>query len=119
MKSTLATLLVGILLALSLSCGRGSAISAAGTGPARLSEDEKHRLYSAALAAGESPFESETFREVCRKIEIFDAESKQNQNYMAFVTAHIEWALKTENEAFKQQINTRGKAIEYIKKYLP
>ena len=82
-------------------------------------EDEKHRLYAAALAASEFPLESETFKEVCRRIGIFDADGKQNDNYMEFVTAHFEWAMKTETAQFKRDINTREKAREYIKRSMP
>jgi len=85
---------------------------------ARLSEDEKHRLYAAALAASESPVDSEIFKRVCRQIEIFDATAKPNDRYMAFVSAHLDWATKAQTEEFRSQINTPEKARQYINQHL-
>ena len=85
---------------------------------ARLSEDEKHRLYAAALAASESPVDSEIFKRVCRQIEIFDAAGKPNEGYMQFVSAHVEWATKAQTEEFRSQIKTPEKARQYINQNL-
>lgn len=82
-----------------------------------LTEEEKHRLYTAALAASESPLESENFKEVCRRIGIFDAYDHPNDNYMEFVKVHVEWAMRKETEPFKREINTREKAREYLRKF--
>src|SRR5687768_12242445 len=112
-------LLIGICLSLSMSACTNSSGTAAKVSTAGLTEDDKHRLYAAALAASEFPLESESFKEVCRRIGIFDAGGNQNDNYMAFVTAHLEWAMKTETEQFKLDINTREKAREYINRSLP
>lgn len=84
-----------------------------------LAEDEKHRLYTAALAESQSPLDSDLFKEVCKKIGIFDANGKPNDNYMAFVAAHVDWGMKAEIEQFRREINTREKAREYISKHLP
>ena len=84
-----------------------------------LTEDEKHRLYTAALAASESPMDTDLFKEVCKKIGIFDADGVPNDNYMPFVQAHVDWAMKPETEQFKREINSKEKAGEYINKYLP
>jgi hypothetical protein len=59
------------------------------------------------------------FKAVNYKIEIFDAHGNPNDNYMGFVKAHIEWAMKTENQPFKREINTQEKARKYLDKYLP
>src|SRR2546428_750354 len=104
-----------ILMALNMSACAGTS----GRAVSALSEEEKHRLYSAALAASESPLETEIFKEVCKKIGIFDAVGGPNDNYMAFVAAHVDWALKPELEQFKREINTREKAREYINEHLP
>lgn len=118
MKSILAIVLIGVAVSLSMSaCTAGTSIATAG--PAGLTEDEKHRLYAAALAASEFPLESKTFKEVCEKIGIFDAQDNPNDNYMRFVSAHIQWAMKTENEPFKSEINTQEKARTYVEKHLP
>ena len=84
-----------------------------------LSFDEKHRLYSAALAASESPLDTDTFKDVCQRIGIFDASGKPNEQYMAFVSEHVNWGMKPETEQFRQEINTQEKAREYISRYLP
>jgi hypothetical protein len=86
--------------------------------PEFLTEDEKHRLYTAALVASESPLESETFKAVCRTIGVFDAGGAPNDNYLLFVSAHVDWAMKNETEEFKQEIKTREKAREYVSKHL-
>jgi hypothetical protein len=88
-------------------------------GAAHFTEDLKHRLYSAALAASESPLDNDTFKDVCRKIGIFDASGQPNDQYMAFVAAHLEWAMKPENNEFKREINTTERARAYLNKYLP
>jgi hypothetical protein len=124
MKSILASILIGVLVGISLvismsACTTNYGTSAERVGTAGFTENEKHCLYSAALAASESPLESEIFKEVCKKIEIFDAHGNPNDNYMSFVKAHIDWAMKTENEPFKREINTKEKARAYLNKYLP
>jgi hypothetical protein len=37
---------------------------------------------------------------------------------MTFVSQHITWGTNSETEAFRQQINSKDKAVEYIKKHL-
>ncbi len=119
MKSILAILLIGVLIGISMpACISSSGTSGATVGTASLAEDKRHRLYAAALAASEFPLESETFKEVCKKIGIFDAQGQPNANYMAFVQEHIEWSMKPKTEQFKREINTKEKAQEYIKRYL-
>ena len=103
------------LIALFFSgCGPTSARNTAG----RLTEDEKHRLYSAALAASESPLDTDTFKKVCREIGIVDAHGHANDQYMAFMSAHVNWGMKSETEQFRQEINSKDKAREYIKQHL-
>jgi len=113
-KLTLATALLALTFS-AVSCTGNARMASRNT----LSEDEKHRLYSAALAATEAPLESELFKDVCRRIGIFDAEGKPNNNYMSFVSTHVEWAMKAETGQFKAEINTRDKARDYISKYVP
>ena len=115
MKPILAIPLLAVTLA-SLSCGgNATAFRSAAT----LTDDEKHRLYTAALAASETPLESELFKQVCRKIGIFDAEGKPNHNYMAFVAQHIDWAMRPENGLFRREIDTKEEAIAYLNKHSP
>jgi hypothetical protein len=89
------------------------------TSSASLSQEEKHRLYSAALAASDFPLDTALFKEVCKKIGIFDADGKANDNYMAFVQEHVAWGIKTETNQFRSEINTKEKAQGYVLKHLP
>jgi uncharacterized lipoprotein YehR (DUF1307 family) len=115
--NAITTTLILLILTLSVTgCGNSAT---AYRKASELSEPEKHQLYSAALAAAEAPLDSEVFKDVCRKIGIFDAAGRPNNNYMTFVSAHVGWAMKDENEPFKAQINSREKAREYISKHLP
>lgn len=114
------SLLAIALIAFSLSgCSslRGST-AVSRNAASRLTEDEKHRLYSAALAASESPLDTDTFKDVCQKIGIFDASGKPNDQYMAFVSQHVDWGVKSEANEFRQEINSKDKATEYIKQHL-
>jgi hypothetical protein len=118
MKLIVAISLIALCLSGCSSYGSGQA-GASGNDGTRLTDDEKHRLYSAALAASESPLDSEVFKNVCKKIGIFDTNGNPNDNYMAFVTAHVEWAMQSETEQFKREVNTKEKAREYLNKHLP
>ena len=110
--------IIAALIALSLGgCGsKGS--TATRPAAAGLSDDQKHRLYSAALAASEAPLDNDTFKQVCRKIGIFDANGKPNDQYMVFVSQHVSRATRTETEEFRREIDSKEKATEYIKKHL-
>lgn len=111
-------LLAVALIALVVSgCGSASSTTTRNTA-GRMSEDERHRLYSAALAASESPLDSDTFKNVCREIGIFDAQGRPNDQYMAFVSAHVNWGVRSETEQFRREINSKDKATEYLKKHL-
>jgi hypothetical protein len=118
MRSILAIAVLTLCLPVFTSCGIGSAVRARHDG-LQLTEDEKHRLYSAALAASESPLDTDLFKHVCRKIGIFDAGGKPNDAYLAFVAEHINWSMKPEIDEFKREINTKEKAVEYVRRHLP
>ena len=104
------------------SCGAGSdrsAVTAAQTSSgASLSLEEKHRLYTAALAASDSPLDTGPFKEVCKQIGIFDADGNPNGAYMAFVQEHVQWGMKTEANQFRLEINAKEKAKDYVLKHL-
>ena len=109
------TLIIGLaslLLMVGSGCRR-DAINAA-RGEPLLTEDEKHRLYAAALAASESPLDTATFKDVCRKIGIFDEAGQPNDYYLTFVSEHINWGMKSDTEEFRQQIDTKEKARAYV-----
>lgn len=109
--------IVPTLIALSLAgCGsKGSAATNAAA--SRLSEDQKHRLYSAALAASDSPLDNDTFKAVCREIGIFDSDGRPNDQYMAFVSWHVNWWAQSETEQFRREINSKERARDYLKRH--
>jgi hypothetical protein len=80
----------------------------------RFSDDQKHRLYAAALAASDSPLDSDIFKRVCRHIEVFDVGGKPNDKYIPFVSAHVDWETHQQTEQFRNEINTPEKARQYI-----
>ncbi|HYX28580.1 MAG TPA: hypothetical protein VE863_08435 [Pyrinomonadaceae bacterium] len=106
-----------VWLSISVACGSWSANST--RKDATSTQDEKHRLYAAALAATDSPLDSEVFRRVCQQINIFDDAGKPNERYVPFVSDHINWTLNPESETFRRQISTREKAQDYIREHLP
>jgi len=114
-NAALIVILIGLGLFV-ISCGPGSANTSRGN--RRLTEDEKHRLYAAALAVSDSPLDSDVFKGVCQRIEVFDASGKPNDRYMDFVSAHIDWAIRPQTEQFRNQINTPQKARQYIDEHL-
>ena len=121
MKLIVAAALFAISLA---GCSlRNSGVSAGTAAEAQfnrnsLSEDEKHRLYTAALAVSESPLDTEVFRDVCKKIGIYDVQGKPTDKYMSFVQAHIDWVTRSESEHFRQEINSQEKARQYLTAHL-
>src|ERR1051326_4737654 len=128
MKLTLAII---VMTAALLACGVGrhsSATPPAATDAktdkahpaAALTEDEKHRLYAAALVATDSQLQTELYQKVCQKIGIMNTDSIPNDTYRRFVSeARLQWIRKPEAEEFKREINTREKAQEYLNKHLP
>src|SRR6266850_2568232 len=97
MKLSVAASLIALCLSGCGSYGSGPTSASRNDG-SRLTDDEKHRLYTAALAASESPLDSVVFKKVCKNIGIFDADGSLNDNYLGFVTAHLEWAMKSETK---------------------
>ena len=83
-----------------------------------MSDDQKHRLYSAALAASDSPMDTRAFADVCRTIGIFDPQGKPNDQYISFVSRHVDWADRTETEEFRREIDSKEKPQAYIAKNL-
>jgi len=121
MKSIVAVALVAISFT---GCRHGySSTSAANAAEghsdrSRMSEDEKLRLCSAALAVSASPLDTELFNDACKKIGIYDIDGKPTDKYMSFVQAHIEWVTRSEHEQFRQEINSQEKARDYVTAHL-
>jgi hypothetical protein len=105
-------------LLLVLGSCNGKLASLTGDASTRLSEEEKHRLYAAALAASDSPLDDETFKRTCRAIGVFDEDGKPNNKYLTFVSVHVEWSTDSKSEDFRRQINTRDKAMAYVEQRL-
>lgn len=82
-------------------------------------QEEKHRLYSAALAASDSPLDTPVFKEVCQKIGIFGADGSPNGEYMGFVKEHVAWSMNGQANQFRSEINTKEKAQQYLTAHLP
>jgi hypothetical protein len=112
-------LILGAALVAILFAGCSSLISRdKNDGSRRFSDDQKHRLYSAALAASDSPMDTKAFTDVCRTIGIFDTKGKPNDRYIIFVSQHVNWANGTETEDFRREIDSKEKARAYIAEYL-
>jgi len=109
--------MAALSLALLRSCGAGTRTG--DNGRPALSDTEKHRLYAAALAASDSPLDSQTFRRTCQSIGVFDQKGQPNDSYMAFVTKHVDWSTSAQAEDFRRQINTKEKANSYLNEHLP
>jgi hypothetical protein len=116
------SLLTAIVLSLSLQVCHSST-SSENSGRvrhlSRLTKDERHQLYTAALATTDAPLESEQFKQVCKAIGIFDEGGLPNENYLPFVSAHVEWTMTDETKAFKQKIKSKQAATDFITKHLP
>ena len=110
--------IVAALIALSLAGCSSKGSTATKPAAIELSEDQKHRLYSAALAASESPLDSDTFKAVCREIGIFDTQGRPTDQYMAFVSRHVNWWAQSETDQFRREINSKERARDYLKRHL-
>jgi hypothetical protein len=78
-----------------------------------LSDDDKHKLYQAAGQTGDA----ELIRCVSIKIGLMDEDYTPGANYQAFVSEHVDWALR--NSDFIQSINTPEKARAYVNDHFP
>jgi hypothetical protein len=99
------------------ACLRNSTTQAEVRGT-NLTKEEKHRLYAAALAASDSPLDTQSFKGACQTIGIFDQQGHPNEKYMTFVTEHFEWSSTEPGQLFRRQIDTREKAGAYVKDHL-
>jgi len=118
MRTALGIAIITLGLTAAAACHRGAPI-AVRADSSRLTEDQRHRLYAAALAASSSPLDSDLFRIVCERIEIFDSAGKPNDRYAEFVAAHVSWSMKPDGQQFRREIKSEEKAREYISQNLP
>jgi hypothetical protein len=84
-----------------------------------LSQEERHRLYTAVLAASDSPLDAPLYKEVCQKIGIFDTDGNPNSAYLGFVQEHVAWSMNSEANQFRSEISTKEKAQQYVTTHLP
>ena len=77
-----------------------------------MSDDDKHKLYQAALIVGEQ----ELLRRVSVKIGIMDDDFTPGDNYQEFVVEQVSWAIR--NTEFTSTINTPAKARAYINEHM-
>jgi hypothetical protein len=77
-----------------------------------MSDDDKHKLYQAALVVGDQ----ELLRRVSVKIGIMEDDFTPGDNYQAFVVEQVSWAIR--NTDFTTTINTPEKARAYINAHM-
>lgn len=90
-----------------------SSDSSSSTSASSMSDDDKHKLYQAAGMTGDA----ELIRRVSIRIGLMDEDYTPGDNYQAFITEHVSWALR--NTDFINSINTPEKARAYIQDNLP
>ena len=78
-----------------------------------MSDDDKHKLYQAALQTGDA----ELLRRVEVKLGLREDDYTPGDNYQAFVIEHVTWAYR--NTEFAQSINTPEKARAYVDQNFP
>lgn len=78
-----------------------------------MSEDDKHKLYQAAISTGDQAL----VRRVSVKLGLMDDDYTPGDNYSAFLREHVTWVFN--NTDFIQSINTQEKAREYVNQNFP
>ena len=87
--------------------------SSTSTSASSLSEDDKHKLYQAALMTGDD----ELLRRVSVKLGIMNEDSTHGDKYEQFVTDHAGWVIR--NLGFISSINSAEKARAYVDQNFP
>lgn len=90
-----------------------SSSSSSSTSVASMPEDDKHKLYQAAMMTGDS----ELGNRVSIKLGLLNDDNTPTEYYEQFITGHIEWAPR--NLKFIQSIGTPEKARAYVDANLP
>ena len=83
------------------------------TSASSLSDDDKHRLYQAAIQTGDQ----ELIRRVSVKIGLMDEDYTPGANYQSFISEHVDWVMK--NTDFLGTINSPEKARAYVNEHFP
>lgn len=83
------------------------------TAVSSMSDDDKHKLYQAAIATGDQ----ELVRRVSVKLGLMDGDYTPGDNYSGFIRDHVTWVFN--NTDFIQSINSQEKAREYVNQNFP
>jgi len=90
-----------------------SSSSSSSSSAASMSDDDKHKLYQAALMTGDP----ELVRRVSVKLGLMQDDYTPGDDYQSFVAAHVSWAIR--NSEFASTINTPEKARAYVDQNIP
>jgi K+-transporting ATPase c subunit len=87
--------------------------SPSSTSASSLSDDDKHKLYQAAMQTGDQ----ELIRRVSVKIGIMDEDYTPGAEYQKFISEHVEWVIR--NTEFIGTVNSPEKARAYVNDHFP
>lgn len=87
--------------------------SSSSTSASSMSDDDKHKLYQAAVMTGDA----ELIRRVSVKLGLMDDDYTPGDGYASFVQAHVTWVYS--NTDFIQSIGSQEKAREYVNQNFP
>jgi cytoskeletal protein RodZ len=87
--------------------------SSSSSSASAMSDDDKHKLYQAALMTADG----ELLRRVEVKLGLREDDFTIGDNYQAFVTEHVTWAIR--NTDFASEVNTAEKARAYVNQNIP
>jgi len=97
----------------SSNTNNGNSSSSSSSSAASLSDEDKHKLYQAALMSGDG----ELVQRVSVKIGLRNEDNSPRDNYEEFIGNHVAWILR--NTDFIQSISTAEKARAYVDANLP
>ncbi len=87
--------------------------SSSSSAASSLSDDEKHKLYHAALMTTDQ----ELVRRVSVKMGLMNEDFTPGAEWEQFITDHVGWVLR--NASFIRSVNTEEKAREYVNNNIP
>ena len=87
--------------------------SPSSTSASSMSDDDKHRLYQAAMQTGDQ----ELIRRVSVKIGLMDEDYTPGAEYQKFISEHVGWVIR--NTEFIGTVNSPEKARAYVNDHFP
>jgi hypothetical protein len=78
-----------------------------------MSDDDKHKLYQAALTTGDT----ELLRRVSVKLGLMDEDFTPGDTYAEFVKDHAIWVFS--NGDFLRSLDSKEKAVAYVNEHMP